>query len=125
MTRAEDSLQYTAEHEWVELDGDLATVGITAYAADQLGDIVYVQLPEVGDEVTAGASVGELESTKSVGDLFSPVTGTVEAVNEALADGPELVNSDPLGEGWLIRVRATAVPDLLDLGAYRALTEQR
>jgi glycine cleavage system H protein len=125
MTRAEDSLQYTAEHEWVELDGDLATVGITAYAADQLGDIVYVQLPEVGDEVTAGASVGELESTKSVGDLFSPVTGTVEAVNEALADGPELVNSDPLGEGWLIRVRATAVPDLLDLDAYRALTEQR
>jgi glycine cleavage system H protein len=124
MTREQD-LKYTAEHEWVALDGDLATVGITAYAAEQLGDIVYLQLPEVGDEVTAGASVGELESTKSVGDLFSPVTGTVEAVNEALADRPELVNSDPLGEGWLLKVRATEVPDLLDPDAYRALTEQR
>jgi glycine cleavage system H protein len=123
MTREQD-LKYTAEHEWVDLDGDLATVGITAYAAGQLGDIVYLDLPSVGDEVTAGASVGELESTKSVGDLFSPVTGTVEAVNEALANRPELVNSDPLGEGWLLKVRATEVPDLLDLDAYRTLTEQ-
>jgi glycine cleavage system H protein len=124
MTREQDELQYTAEHEWVELDGDLATVGITAYAAEQLGDIVYLDLPSVGDEVTAGASVGELESTKSVGDLFSPVSGTVEAVNEALAAQPELVNSDPLGEGWLLKVRTTEVPDLLDLAAYRTLTEQ-
>jgi glycine cleavage system H protein len=123
MTREQD-LQYTAEHEWVDLDGDLATVGITAYAAEQLGDIVYLDLPSVGDEVTAGASVGELESTKSVGDLFSPVTGTVEAVNEALAAQPELVNSDPLGDGWLMKVRTTEVPDLLDLDAYRTLTEQ-
>src|ERR687885_2121641 len=125
MSRDQDALQYTAEHEWVQLDGELATVGITAYAAEQLGDIVFIQLPEVGDEVTAGASVGELESTKSVGDLFSPVTGTVEAVNEALADNPELVNSDPLGDGWLLTVRTTAVPELLDLAAYTALTEQR
>ncbi len=125
MSRDEQSLQYTAEHEWVELDGDLATVGVTAYAAEQLGDIVFIQLPEVGDEVAAGGSVGELESTKSVGDLFSPVTGTVEAVNDALADSPELVNSDPLGEGWLLKVRTTDVPDLLDLDAYQALTEQR
>jgi glycine cleavage system H protein len=124
MTREQDSLKYTAEHEWVELDGDVATVGITGYAAEQLGDIVYIDLPSVGDAVTAGASVGELESTKSVGDLFSPVTGTVEAVNEALADHPELVNSDPLGDGWLLKVRATDVPDLLDLDAYRTLTEQ-
>jgi glycine cleavage system H protein len=123
MTREQD-LKYTAEHEWVELDGDVATVGITAYAAEQLGDIVYLDLPSVGDEVTAGASVGELESTKSVGDLFSPVTGTVDAVNEALADKPELVNTDPLGEGWLLKVRTTEVPDLLDLDAYRTLTEQ-
>jgi glycine cleavage system H protein len=125
MSRDEQSLQYTAEHEWVELADDLATVGVTAYAAEQLGDIVFIQLPEVGDEVAAGGSVGELESTKSVGDLFSPVSGTVEAVNEALADHPELVNSDPLGEGWLLKVRTTDVPDLLDLDAYRALTEQR
>jgi glycine cleavage system H protein len=124
MTREQNDLKYTAEHEWVELDGDVATIGITAYAAEQLGDIVYLDLPSVGDEVTAGASVGELESTKSVGDLFSPVTGTVEAVNEALADRPELVNSDPLGEGWLLKVRTTEVPDLLDLDAYRTLTEQ-
>jgi glycine cleavage system H protein len=124
MTREQNDLKYTAEHEWVEVDGDLATVGITAYAAEQLGDIVYLDLPSVGDEVTAGAAVGELESTKSVGDLFSPVTGTVEAVNEALADRPELVNSDPLGEGWLLKVRTTAVPELLDLDAYRTLTEQ-
>jgi glycine cleavage system H protein len=124
MTREQDSLKYTAEHEWVDLDGDLATVGITSYAAEQLGDIVYVDLPSVGDEVTAGASVGELESTKSVGDLFSPVTGTVEAVNEALADRPELVNADPLGEGWLLTIRTTEVPALLDLDAYRTLTEQ-
>ena len=123
MTREQD-LKYTAEHEWVDLDGDLATVGITAYAAEQLGDNVYLALPSVGDEVTAGASVGELESTKSVGDLFSPVTGTVEAVNDALTAQPELVNSDPLGEGWLMKVRATEVPDLLDLDAYRTLTEQ-
>jgi glycine cleavage system H protein len=124
MTRNQDALRYTAEHEWVDLDGDLATVGITAYAAQQLGDIVYVDLPSVGDEVTRGAVIGELESTKSVGELFAPVGGTVEAVNEALADHPELVNGDPLGEGWLVRIRAIEVPQLLDLEAYRALTEE-
>lgn len=124
---APEDLKYTADHEWIDGD-DVATVGITAYAAARLGDIVFVDLPGVGDQVTAGSVVGEIESTKSVGELFSPVTGTVEAVNDDLAAAPETVNQDPLGAGWLIRVRvseAPAVPDapLLDYAAYRALTE--
>ena len=119
---AEQDLQYTAEHEWVDADGDVATVGVTAYAAAQLGDIVYVDLPAVGDRVTAGQTVGELESTKSVGELFCPVSGEVVEVNEALSSSPEAVNSDPFGEGWLMRVRFTELPDLLDRDAYDALT---
>ncbi len=121
----EQDLRYTAEHEWVAADGDVATVGITAYAAAQLGDIVYVDLPAVGDEVVAGQPVGELESTKSVGELFAPVAGTVVEVNEALASSPEAVNADPLGAGWLMRVRFEALPDLLDKAAYDALTGDR
>ena len=119
---AEQDLKYTAEHEWVDAEGDVATVGVTAYAAAQLGDIVYVDLPAVGDEVTAGQTVGELESTKSVGELFCPVSGEVVEVNEALTSSPEVVNSDPFGEGWLMRVRFTELPDLLDRDAYDALT---
>ena len=119
---AEQDLKYTAEHEWVDAEGDVATVGVTAYAAAQLGDIVYVDLPAVGDEVTAGQTVGELESTKSVGELFCPVSGEVVEVNEALTSSPEVVNSDPFGEGWLMRVRFTELPDLLDHDAYDALT---
>ena len=119
---AQQDLKYTAEHEWVDADGDVATVGVTAYAAAQLGDIVYVDLPAVGDEVTAGQTVGELESTKSVGELFCPVSGEVVEVNEALSSSPEVVNSDPFGEGWLMRVRFTELPDLLDRDAYDALT---
>jgi glycine cleavage system H protein len=118
----EDDLQYTTDHEWVELNGDAATVGITAYAAGQLGDVVFVELPSVGDEVTAGAVVGEIESTKSVGELIVPVSGTITEVNDDVTGSPELVNSDPLGAGWLIKVQVTDSPDLLDAAAYRALT---
>ncbi|NYI45052.1 glycine cleavage system H protein [Nocardioides aromaticivorans] len=116
-------LQYTAEHEWVALDGETARVGVTAYAADALGDIVYVDLPAVGDTVTAGQTCGELESTKSVSDLYSPVTGEVVEVNKDVDSDPSLVNSDPFGEGWLFVVKVTATTDLLDAAAYDALLE--
>ena len=101
-----DDLRYTAEHEWVRLsdDGSTARIGITDYAQDALGDIVYVHLPDVGDDVSAGAPMGELESTKSVSDLFAPVSGTVEARNEDLDAHPELVNSDPYGAGWVLDI---------------------
>ena len=117
------NLQYSAEHEWVALDGDTARVGVTAYAADALGDIVYVDLPAVGDTVTAGQTCGELESTKSVSDLYSPVTGEVIEVNAAVDADPGLVNSDPFGEGWLFVVKVTATAELLDVAAYDALLE--
>lgn len=100
-----DDLKYTAEHEWVRDEGDgPVRVGITDYAQDALGDIVYVSLPAVGDHVEAGSPVGELESTKSVSDLFAPVTGTVAATNDALTSNPELCNSDPYGDGWVFDV---------------------
>lgn len=120
-----DSLKYTEEHEWVSLDGDVATVGITDFAADKLGDVVFVDLPAVDSGVTSGQVCGEIESTKSVGELYAPLTGDVVAVNEAVVDDPSLVNSDPYGEGWLVklRVEASAVDGLLDRGAYVALTE--
>lgn len=121
MTAPEDR-QYTAEHEWVQVDGDVATVGVTDYAAQQLGDVVYVDLPSVGDGVTAGQTVGELESTKSVGELFCPVSGEVVEVNEQLSGSPETVNGDPYGAGWLMKVRFTELPELLDGGRYDALT---
>jgi glycine cleavage system H protein len=117
------NLQYTAEHEWIAMDGDTARVGVTAYGADALGDIVYVDLPSVGSTVTAGESCGELESTKSVNDLYSPVTGEVVAVNEDLDTDPRLVNGDPFGEGWLYVVRVTTATELLDAAAYDALME--
>ena len=122
-----DDLKYTAEHEWVRTPGESAgsvRVGITDYAQDALGDIVYVQLPEVGETVTAGAAVGELESTKSVSDVYSPVTGEVVARNDALDATPELVNSDPYGDGWLFEVVVDASAggvDLLDAAAYQQL----
>ena len=123
-----DDVLYTAEHEWVrDIDADTVRVGITDYAQDSLGDIVYVQLPAVGDEVTAGAAMGELESTKSVSDLFAPVNGTVTAVNEALADQPDLVNSDPYGEGWLLDIEvedAAEVAALMDAEAYKGQLDQ-
>ncbi|KQQ22902.1 glycine cleavage system protein GcvH [Rathayibacter caricis DSM 15933] len=115
-------LQYTSDHEWIAVDGDVATVGITAYAADKLGDVVFVELPDAGSRVEGGSVVGEIESTKSVGELFAPVDGEVLEVNSGVVDSPELVNSDPFGEGWLIKVRFDALPDgLLDAAAYGEL----
>lgn len=115
-------LQYTAEHEWVLVEGSIATIGITDYAAEKLGDIVFVDLPKVGASVSAGTVVGEIESTKSVGELFAPVDGTVVAANDAVVGSPELVNADPFGEGWLIKVEFAALPALLNLDEYTALT---
>ncbi|OUE25902.1 Glycine cleavage system H protein [Clavibacter michiganensis] len=115
------NLQYTAEHEWVQVDGDVATVGITAYAADKLGDVVFVELPAVGDELAGGEVVGEIESTKSVGELFAPIDGTVTEVNEEVVASPDLVNSDPFGSGWLVKVRFEALPTLLSHDEYVAL----
>ena len=122
-----DDLKYTAEHEWVRTPGESAgsvRIGITDYAQDALGDIVYVQLPQVGESVTAGAAVGELESTKSVSDVYAPVTGQVVARNEALDATPELVNTDPYGSGWLFEVavdEADSGVELLDASAYEQL----
>ncbi|KAA1419798.1 glycine cleavage system protein GcvH [Mumia zhuanghuii] len=118
-----EDLQYTADHEWIRFEGDIATIGITDYAQDQLGDIVYLQLPAVGETVEAGAVIGELESTKSVSDLFAPVSGEVVTVNEALESNPETVNSDPYGQGWLITVRvpeSSGSDDLMSASAYQA-----
>jgi glycine cleavage system H protein len=117
-------LRYTKDHEWVRVDGDEATVGITAYAADQLGDIVFVELPEAGRALTQFAAFGVVESVKAVSDLFAPLTGEVTAANEALAGSPELVNGDPYAEGWMIRIRLAnpaEVDELLDAPAYDAL----
>ncbi len=123
-----EDLKYTAEHEWVKADGEAPVrVGITDFAQDALGDIVYVQLPEVGSKVRAGDACGELESTKSVSDLFAPVNGTVTGVNEALADQPDLVNSDPYGEGWLLDIDvedAEEVAALMDAETYQSQLDQ-
>ena len=117
-------LRYTRDHEWVRIDGDEVTVGITAYAADQLGDIVFVELPDTGRALEGAKAFGVVESVKAVSDLFAPVAGEVVATNDALAGGPELVNSDPYGDGWMIRIRvadAAELDDLLDADAYDAL----
>jgi glycine cleavage system H protein len=125
MSTIPDHLRYSAEHEWVAVSDGIARIGITEYAAEQLGDIVYAELPAEGDSVTAGEPCGELESTKSVSDLFSPVSGEVVAVNEAVKESPETVNSDPYGEGWLFTVRVDGDPDdLLDSDAYAALIKE-
>jgi len=119
-----EDLFYSEEHEWVRIEGDVAIIGITDFAQDQLGDIVYVDLPAEGDSVEAGAVVGELESTKSVSDVFVPVSGEVIARNDALESTPEVINSDPYGEGWLIKVRTTAedpTEGLLAAEAYSSL----
>ncbi|MEW2382131.1 glycine cleavage system protein GcvH [Micromonospora sp. NPDC047707] len=122
-----EDLRYTAEHEWVAGGGDGAVrVGITHFAQDALGDIVYVQLPEVGAVVTAGESLGEIESTKSVSEIYAPLSGTVSARNEALGDTPEVVNTDPYGAGWLVEITPddpAAVDGLLSASGYRELTE--
>lgn len=116
------TLKYTPEHEWLDIDGDIATVGITDYAAEKLGDVVFVELPEVDGTVTSGTVVGEIESTKSVGELFAPVDGTVTEQNSDVVDDPSIVNSDPFGAGWLIKVRFDALPSgLLTWDEYSAL----
>ncbi len=120
-------LRYTKEHEWLRLEGDEATVGITAYATEQLGDIVFVELPKVGRSLDQFATFGVVESVKAVSDLYAPISGEVVAVNEALADRPELVNQDPYGAGWLIRVRPrnpAEVDALLDAAAYEQLVSE-
>ncbi|WP_410657866.1 glycine cleavage system protein GcvH [Amycolatopsis sp. lyj-112] len=123
-----EELRYTEEHEWVSVrDAGLVRVGITEYAQDQLGDVVFVDLPEVGRHVGAGDSFGEVESTKSVSELFAPLEGEVVAVNDAVTDSPELINSDPYGEGWLIELRlddASSVDSLLEAEAYQALIQE-
>lgn len=121
MSAVPETLAYTKEHEWVKVDGDIATIGITQHAADALGDVVYVALPNVGDAITAGAIVGEVESTKSVGEIFAPVAGDVVEANNAVVDAPDTVNQDPYGAGWLIKVRFSDLPTLLDASAYKAL----
>jgi glycine cleavage system H protein len=122
-----EDLRYTAEHEWVAGDGSgPVRVGITHFAQDALGDIVYVQLPEVGATVEAGESFGEVESTKSVSEIYAPVSGTVVARNDQLVDTPEIINTDPYGEGWLVQIEPSdpaAVAGLLTAEAYRELTE--
>ncbi|HEX7105029.1 MAG TPA: glycine cleavage system protein GcvH [Acidothermaceae bacterium] len=120
-----DELRYTAEHEWVRTGGETVRVGITDHAQEALGDIVFVTLPEVGTEIEAGQSLGEVESTKSVSDIYAPISGEVVARNDVLDARPELVNADPYGEGWMIEVRPSdpaAVEGLLDAGAYAKLT---
>jgi glycine cleavage system H protein len=119
-----EDLRYSREHEWVRLNGSVARIGITDFAQDSLGDVVFVQLPDVGLDVVAGAGVSEIESTKSVSDVYVPLTGSVSAVNEALAEQPELVNQDPYGTGWMFELEVTDVSEvdaLLDAAAYRAL----
>jgi glycine cleavage system H protein len=124
-------LRSTEEHEWVAVDGDIASIGITDYAAQQLGDVVYVSLPAAGSAVTAGDPCGEVESTKSVSDLYSPVDGEVAEVNSELDDDPGLVNAEPYGAGWMFRVRLAkgtdgqpAIPaNLLSAGEYEELTQ--
>ncbi|MEV7528646.1 glycine cleavage system protein GcvH [Agrococcus lahaulensis] len=114
--------KYTADHEWIRVEGDTATIGITDYAQAALGDVVFVDLPGVGRSFAAGEAIGEIESTKSVGELLAPAAGEVLEVNDEVAGDPTLVNSAAEGAGWLVKVRFTEEPELLDEAAYRELT---
>jgi len=121
-----EQLRYSSDHEWLSRDGSRARIGITDYAQDALGDVVFVQLPSVGDAVAAGDTFGEVESTKSVSDIYAPVAGTVLSVNDALADSPQLLNEDPYGEGWICEIEITdntQYDELLDAAAYVKLVE--
>ncbi|MEY3483747.1 MAG: glycine cleavage system protein GcvH [Actinomycetota bacterium] len=113
---------YTAEHEWVLVEGDVATIGITAYAAEKLGDVVFVDLPKVGTSTTYMKICGEIESTKSVGELYAPLDGEVVEINDVVVSAPETVNTDPFGAGWLIKVKFTSLPELMTAEEYAALT---
>jgi glycine cleavage system H protein len=117
-----ENLKYTKEHEWVLIEGDIATIGITAYAAEKLGDVVFVDLPKVGTSTTYMKICGEIESTKSVGELYAPLDGEVVEANDAVLSAPETVNTDPFGAGWLIKVRFTNLPELLTVAEYNDLT---
>jgi glycine cleavage system H protein len=122
-----EDLKYTRDHEWARVKGNRVTVGITDFAQDQLGDVVYVELPDVGDVVKKGEGFGVVESTKAVSDLFAPVSGKVVEVNDPLADAPETVNDDPYEEGWMIVVEAADpkdLADLLDAAAYKKFVEE-
>jgi glycine cleavage system H protein len=121
-----EHLRYSSDHEWVSVDGDVARIGITDYAQDALGDVVFVQVPDVGADVAAGESFGEIESTKSVSDVYAPVGGTILEVNDGLADSPQALNDDPYGEGWICTIRMSDPAEaeaLLAPAAYRALIE--
>ena len=125
MSDVPDDLRYTAEHEWIRGKSGTLRIGITDYAQEALGDVVYVSLPEDGASVTKGSAIGEVESTKSVSDIFAPVSGTVSARNDKLEEHPELINTDPYGEGWMFEIEAsddTELADLLDAAAYGALS---
>ena len=121
-----EGLRYSTDHEWVQIDGDVAKIGITDYAQDALGDVVYIDLPTTGATVTAGSSFGEVESTKSVSDLFAPVSGEVASVNDELADQPERLNTDPYGDGWICTITMSEpgeVDGLLDAAGYQTLID--
>lgn len=123
---APEGLRYSSDHEWVAVEGDVARIGITDYAQDALGDVVYVDLPATGSAVAANESFGEVESTKSVSELYAPVSGEITAVNDALADHPEKLNEDPYGEGWIVTITMSdpaQFDGLLDAAAYAALIE--
>ena len=118
-----EELKYTEEHEWVLVEGDLAMIGITDFAQDALGDVVFVELPAVGTEVTTGKAFGVVESVKAVSDVYAPVSGTVEEINEELPDAPEVINTSPYGDGWMIKIRMSnpgELDGLMDAAAYQA-----
>jgi glycine cleavage system H protein len=126
MANIPDDLHYSKDHEWVRVDGNVAIVGITDYAQDSLGDVVYVELPKVGDDFAANESFGSVESVKAVSEVFSPVTGEIVGTNEALADTPEKVNQDPYGDGWMIRVQLAnpgEVDSMLTAAEYEDFTK--
>ncbi len=126
MSNIPDDLHYSKDHEWVRVDGNIAIVGITDYAQDSLGDVVYVELPKTGDEFAANESFGNVESVKAVSEMFSPVSGEIVGTNETLADAPEKVNGDPYGEGWMIRVQmsnAGEVDSMLTAAEYEDFTK--
>jgi glycine cleavage system H protein len=126
MANVPEDLHYSKDHEWVRVEGDQAIIGITDYAQDSLGDVVYVELPKVGDEFAANESFGSVESVKAVSEVFTPISGAVVQINESLADEPEKVNSDPYGQGWMIRVRMSSageVDSLLSAAEYEDFTK--
>ncbi|MDT8420635.1 MAG: glycine cleavage system protein GcvH [Desulfuromonadales bacterium] len=121
-----EELKYTEEHEWVSLDGDVATIGVTDFAQDQLGDVVFVELPEVGEQLQSGKPFGVVESVKAVSDVYAPVSGEVIEINDALPDDPELINNSPYEEGWMLKIRLSApaeLDELMSVDAYQEFIE--